>query len=164
MCPLRSSLADRQIKQPSQPSQKTDACSVFSLSYLVLCSPAPVFQATAGGDTCISASWLLSKTSPVYLPFAGITLGTHLSHVAHVGKSLMCLSGSASVCLFVCVNGTEGECVAWCLSVCVCFFFSGFKSTCEATFIHKCLIWHRQHLSHLDCILSDFLGSHIQKN
>lgn len=122
---LRSRQADRQIKQPSRPSRKTDACSLFSSSYLALCSPTPVFKATAGGDTLSPAPWLLYKTSPVYLPSAGITLNTHLSHAARLGKSLLGLSGSITVCLHVCVylcvcmDGCVSSGEQLCLSVCV---------------------------------------------
>lgn len=124
---LRCRHADRQIKQPCRPNQKTDACSLFSLSYLALCSPTSVFKATAGGATLSSAPWLLYKTSPVYLPSAGITLNTHLSHAARLGKSLLCLSGSITVCLHVCVcvNGTEGRrCHQENNCVCLCVFLS----------------------------------------
>lgn len=103
--------ACRQIKRPNcnRPSQKTDACSLFSLSYLALCSPTPVFKASAGGDTLSSAPWLLYKTSPVYLPSAGITLNTHLSHAARLGKSPLCLCGSITVFMLVCVWDLRGS-------------------------------------------------------
>lgn len=101
---MRSRQADRQIKQLHRPSQKTDACSLFSVSYLAPCSLTTVFKVSAGGDTHSSAPWLLYKTSPVYLLSAAITLNAHLSHAAPLGKSLVFLCAAR-----VCVNGTEGE-------------------------------------------------------
>lgn len=147
MCRLRSRQAGRQIKQPSRPSQK-NRCSLPVLPRPIwLCAlQPPVFKATAGGDTLSPAPWLLYKTSPVYLPSAGITLNTHLSHAARLGKSLLCLSGSITVYVYVCVCvvGTEGECVIKRTIVFVCLCVSvtgGFISTYEATFIRKSVLF-----------------------
>ena len=112
-----------------------------------LCALQPVFKASAGGDTLSSAPWLLYKTSLVYLPSAGITLNTHLSHTARLGKSPLCLSGSITVCLHVCVcvcvcvDGTERECVIKGAIVLVNFCHEGFISTCKATFICESVLF-----------------------
>lgn len=87
-----------------QTNQTADACTLFLPSYLSVCSSAPLFKATAGSIFLSSAPRPHHKTSPVYLPSAGITLCTHLSNAAHLSKSLLCLSGSITVYLDVCVR------------------------------------------------------------
>lgn len=165
---LKSSQTDRRIKQPNQPSQKQMLAPCFSCP-IWLCALQPhVFKAAAGGDTHSSVPRLLYKTSPVYLTSAGITLTAHLSHAAcWLNPSCVFLAQALHLHVCVCVNETGRVCYMEnnCFCQCVYFCHRGFISTCEVTFMHECLIWHRKHFSLLaDCILSDFLGSHIQKN
>lgn len=130
-----------------------------------LCALQPVFKASAGGDTLSSAPWLLYKTSPVYLPSAGITLNTHLSHTARLGKSPLCLSGSITVCLYVCVCVCGWDWEGVCHQESNCVLSWGFHFYLQGYFhLWECLIWHRRHLIPLsDYMLWNCFGSHIKK-
>lgn len=107
--------ADTQMKPPERPGQKTDACSLFCLPYLAVCSPASAFKAPAGGDTLSPAPWL-PHPPPVYLPSAETTLSTPLSYAARLDsilRPIRCVSGwecviketIVLVCLFLSVMG-----------------------------------------------------------
>lgn len=148
---------------------------------LAPCSPCPIWicalqPQSSKSQREVTLTVLLPgfciKPPPVYLPSAGITLNAHLSHAARLGKSLLCLPVQpVYVSTFVCVcvwekeNGTEGERAIKRIIVFVCvFLWGGFIFTCEGTFMHECLFWHRKHfISFTDRMVCDFLGSHIHE-
>lgn len=127
---LRSRQADRWMKPPERPGQKTDACSLFSLPYLAVCSPDSAFKAPAGGDTLSPAPWL-PHTPPVYLPSAEITLSTPPSYAARLDSILRPIR---------CVSGWE--CVIKGTFVLVCLFISVMGASFPVLPLSSARVWH----------------------
>lgn len=129
---VRNRQADRQIKKKlNRPSQKTDACSLFSLSYLDLCSPTTVFKVTAGGNTHSSAPRLLYKTSPSLFTFCRDYTQCSSFTCSSFGQIPLVSPCAASVCFHICACvcvrerewdwgracHQENNCVCLCISV-----------------------------------------------